>query len=193
MKDLPPFSCSEFHPKGGKDSFPAPRASLLGATTPAEVRPARSLIRWGILLVGLMVSSSEGAEYQIDWYTIDGGGTWSQAGALTLQGTLGQPDAGVALASATTFVWGGFWAMEPVPGLGTIPRLEVTSEATSVLVSWDGASLGFRLEHTTSLAPSLLGPDWVEVPGAPYQTTDSKQFVRFSPLSGPHFFRLHKP
>ena len=34
------------------------------------------------------------ADYEIDWYTIDGGGGYCSGGQYTLMGTVGQPDAG---------------------------------------------------------------------------------------------------
>ena len=43
------------------------------------------------------------------WYTIDtGGGTGSNSG-YTLNGTIGQPEAGSALSNADYTLTGGFW------------------------------------------------------------------------------------
>ena len=48
--------------------------------------------------------------YQIAWSTIDGGGGSSQStdGQYTLNGTIGQPDAGIAVGGEYTLN-GGFW------------------------------------------------------------------------------------
>jgi hypothetical protein len=46
--------------------------------------------------------------YQIDWYTIDGGGGTSTGGRYVLTGTIGQPDAGYS-ADARYELLGGFW------------------------------------------------------------------------------------
>ena len=48
------------------------------------------------------------AQYQIDWYTIDGGGGRSTGGAFILEGTIGQPDAGNMIGGSYTLA-GGFW------------------------------------------------------------------------------------
>jgi hypothetical protein len=50
------------------------------------------------------------AEYAIDWFTIDGGGTmFSSSSEYTLGGTIGQPDT-AALGSGEYALSGGFWA-----------------------------------------------------------------------------------
>lgn len=50
------------------------------------------------------------ADYTLDWWTVDGGGgTWSDTGGqYELDGTAGQPDAGVWGAGEYTLT-GGFW------------------------------------------------------------------------------------
>ena len=45
-----------------------------------------------LLVLGLIVSSSWG-QYELSWYTIDGGGGRSSGGPYELLGTIGQPDA----------------------------------------------------------------------------------------------------
>lgn len=60
-----------------------------------------------ILLV--LVCGSAKAEYEISWYSIDGGGGTSSSAAYSLSGSVGQADAG--LSSHDTFVQsGGYWA-----------------------------------------------------------------------------------
>ena len=53
--------------------------------------------RFGLLgllaLSAVCVSARAGADYEIGWYTIDGGGGRSAGGAYVLTGTTGQPDA----------------------------------------------------------------------------------------------------
>jgi len=48
------------------------------------------------------------AQFQIDWYTIDGGGATSAGGSFSLTGTIGQHDAGAA-AGGSFECGGGFW------------------------------------------------------------------------------------
>jgi hypothetical protein len=47
--------------------------------------------------------------YEITWFTIDGGGGASEGGGYTLVGTIGQPDAGVLIGGGYTLN-GGFWS-----------------------------------------------------------------------------------
>lgn len=76
----------------------------------------KSWIKIGILLaliVGIplgTVTALTASEYQISWWTVDSGGGISQStnGQYTVQGTIGQPDAGSAAGSAYTLD-GGFW------------------------------------------------------------------------------------
>ena len=51
------------------------------------------------------------SSYQITWWTVDGGGGVSQSigGQYTLQGTIGQPDAGSSQGGEYGLE-GGFWA-----------------------------------------------------------------------------------
>jgi hypothetical protein len=45
------------------------------------------------------ISPAANAQFQIDWYTIDGGGGASSGGGFSLSGTIGQPDAGPSMTS----------------------------------------------------------------------------------------------
>ncbi|MDH4240135.1 MAG: hypothetical protein OEW48_11280 [Phycisphaerae bacterium] len=65
-----------------------------------------------LLVLGLIVSSSWG-QYQISWYTVDGGGGASSGGDFTLTGTIGQPDAAYS-AGGNYELLGGFWPGGPL-------------------------------------------------------------------------------
>ena len=61
------------------------------------------------LLVGLLIAPAYGQDYDIDWFTIDGGGEmFSTGGTYTLSGTIGQPDAG-EMSGGSYNLTGGFW------------------------------------------------------------------------------------
>jgi len=64
-----------------------------------------------------------GQPYEINWWTVDGGGGVSQGGDYVLSGTAGQPDAGV-LSGGDYTLNGGFW--------GAIPYAQ--ADVTSALV-----------------------------------------------------------
>jgi hypothetical protein len=55
------------------------------------------------------VLAQVGGDYDLSWWTVDGGGaTFSTGGSYSLGGTIGQPDAG-AIAAAVYVLQGGFW------------------------------------------------------------------------------------
>ena len=66
-------------------------------------------------IIGLAIAFGLGGsaaygQYDLSWYTIDGGGaTFSTGGTFSLGGTIGQPDAGVMSGGSFTLT-GGFWA-----------------------------------------------------------------------------------
>jgi uncharacterized repeat protein (TIGR01451 family) len=105
------------------------------------------------------------AQYQISWWTVDGGGTTSASGGTyTLSGTVGQPDAGVLSGGGPYSIAGGFWggaglgsgayeanlavglsdAPDPVTGLGTVTYTIAVSNA-----------LGFSPANSVSVTQSF--------------------------------------
>jgi len=68
--------------------------------------------RSAVWIMLLMISAASG-QYELSWYTIDGGGGQSSGGAYTLTGTIGQPDA--AWSSGGSYeLLGGFWPGGPL-------------------------------------------------------------------------------
>jgi len=68
------------------------------------------------VLIVLGTPPAQAGGFDIDWWTIDGGGTIdSQSGEWELQGSVGQWDASAqSLSSGTWTLDGGFWGFEPV-------------------------------------------------------------------------------
>jgi hypothetical protein len=69
-------------------------------------------------LAATFTPAAHAQSLSISSYTIDCGGGTSTSALLSLTGTIGQPDAGVALASPNLYVLGGFWGATsgPLPG-----------------------------------------------------------------------------
>jgi len=65
-----------------------------------------------LVVLGLILSSSSG-QYELSWYTIDGGGGRSSGGPYELVGTIGQPDAAYS-AGGNYELLGGFWPGGPL-------------------------------------------------------------------------------
>lgn len=74
-----------------------------------------SICGWAVSIVVLivLVSSSANGQYELSWYTIDGGGGRSSGGPYTLTGTIGQPDA-AAVSGGDYELLGGFWPGGPL-------------------------------------------------------------------------------
>lgn len=66
-----------------------------------------------ILFVILFIIASASGEYQINWYTVDGGGGASSGGTYQLTGTIGQPDADYSGGEPYELL-GGFWIGGPL-------------------------------------------------------------------------------
>jgi hypothetical protein len=63
-----------------------------------------------LLLVSSVSAATLDGDYDLSWWTVDGGGgTNSQGEGYTLGGTVGQPDAGVLAGEGYTLA-GGFWS-----------------------------------------------------------------------------------
>lgn len=67
-----------------------------------------------VWVAGLVVCSAalevRAQVYSIAWYTVDGGGhMFSSGGSYVLGATIGQPDAGAAMAGGAYTLAGGFW------------------------------------------------------------------------------------
>ena len=62
-----------------------------------------------VLVVGVSLASAQAGDWDLSWYTIDGGGATSSGGArYTLSGTVGQPDAG-SMSGGVYNLHAGFW------------------------------------------------------------------------------------
>jgi hypothetical protein len=71
------------------------------------------LILVGTLVIVANVSAIAG--YNLGWWTVDGGGgNASTGGGFSLDGTIGQPDAGTS-SDGTYTLAGGYWGGEPSP------------------------------------------------------------------------------
>jgi hypothetical protein len=66
----------------------------------------------GVLSVSITAAVAQlaaPADFDHSWNTVDGGGGSSTGGEFSINGTIGQPDAGVALTGGDFELVGGFW------------------------------------------------------------------------------------
>jgi len=81
-----------------------------------------------------MGGGPRGADFDVSWYTMDGGGGTSTGGDFVLSGTMGQHDASTAMTGGDFALTGGFWpgvtVSDPEPcegdanGDGTVDPLD---------------------------------------------------------------------
>jgi len=142
------------------------------------------LMLGALLLVGSR-SALRAQNYSIDWYNVAGGGGTSTGGVFSVSGTLGQPDAGLAMSGGIYSLSGGFWALFAVQTPGA-PMLKILLTATNTaLVSWPAPSTGFSLQQNTSLNAA----NWL-APAETINSNGSTKFIIVSPPAGQRFYRL---
>jgi len=128
------------------------------------------------------------AQYSINWYTIDGGGGTSTGSLYSVSGTIGQPDAGVAMSSGIYTLQGGFWAIQAVQTPGA-PLLSIARTITNtVAVFWPSPSTGWTLQQNTNSTSSM---NWSNVPGTILDNGTTKTLI-VNPPAGNRFYRLFK-
>lgn len=69
----------------------------------------KKIVTLALTLAAFSAGAASGQNFDLSWYTIDGGGaTFSSGGVFSVGGSIGQPDAGVMSGGAYTLS-GGFW------------------------------------------------------------------------------------
>lgn len=64
-----------------------------------------------LLIMATTAFASSGGDYEISFYTIDGGGATSSGGVYEVTGTIGQHDASEeAISGGDYSLFGGFWS-----------------------------------------------------------------------------------
>ena len=141
-------------------------------------------------LVGLLLrlDTGQAQTFSIDWHTVDGGGGISTGGVYAVNGTAGQPDAGVMVAGSYSVV-GGFWGLISAVQIPGGPLLTVRrTQTNAVVVSWPSPATGFSLQEANDLTTS----SW----NTPFESifdNGTNKFIIVNPPAGNRFYRLFKP
>ncbi len=117
--------------------------------------------RWVIGLVVLVlvflviggVFAQSGGDFDISWWTIDGGGGVSTGGAYTLNGSIGQADAGRLTGGVYTLNGGFFVLPAPVISLPGSAPLRNYFTIAQVPLTWNpvtGANGGYHVQVARS-------------------------------------------
>src|SRR5262245_25522859 len=116
-----------------------------------------------ILALGVKFTQVLSAQtYNIDWFTIDGGGGSRTGGVYSISGTIGQPDAGW-MSGGSYAIDGGFWGIIAPVQSPVAPLLTIQFTRTNtVAISWPSPSTGFVLQQNTTGVATL---NWSNAPG----------------------------
>jgi hypothetical protein len=107
----------------------------------------------------LNVSQARG-QYDLSWNTVDGGGATSTGGAYSLTGTMGQPDASIAMTGGAYSITGGFWpgATPPVSDCPAdiVPSGTVNiDDLLAVISAWGACPLPCPPRCPADIAPAI--------------------------------------
>jgi hypothetical protein len=123
------------------------------------------------------------AQPYIDWHKISGGGGTSTGGAYQVSGTLGQPDAGVAMSGGTYSLTGGFWSLINVVQTAGAPTLYISHAGNTVTVYWQNTGT-WTLQQNSNLATT----NWTA--NTSWTTSNGMNSLIINNPSGILFFRL---
>jgi hypothetical protein len=142
-----------------------------------------------ILILGLVFPAIGFAQqYSVDWYKIAGGGGTSTGGVYAVSGTIGQPDAGVAMTGGSYSLTGGFWSLIAVVQTPGLPNLTIAFVGpNSVTVSWPNTG-SYTLQTNNNLSTS----NWPGY-GGTINNSNGTNSVTLTPPAGNLFFRLSNP
>jgi hypothetical protein len=138
-----------------------------------------------LLLIALPLCAQQ---FTIDSRSISGGGGLSTNGQYSLSGTIGQPDAGVAMNGGNYSVTGGFWSLISVIQTTGAPALTVAHSGNSVTISWPSPSTGFVLQQNSDLATT----NWIPANSIIADDGTTKS-ITITSATGNLFFRLKSP
>ena len=144
-----------------------------------------ALLLGGLLLPSAFSQRVWGQSYSIDWYKIAGGGGTSTGATYSVSGTIGQPDAGVALTGGNFSIIGGFWGLISVVQTPGLPNLLITRSGNSLLVSWPNTG-NYTLQQSANLA---VGNAWA-TSGYAISTSNGTNSITLTAPAGNLFFRL---
>lgn len=134
--------------------------------------------------------SACGQSYQLDWFTIEAGGTGSSGGNFALVGLVGQPDAG-ALAGGGYVIFGGYLNAAGASGQvqpSAVLQARVVGPG-AIALSWPAALSGYSLQQSTA----IQGPQtWSSVAASP-SIFGGEYYVTLPIDTRVRFYRLIQP
>lgn len=141
----------------------------------------------GVVCLWLVTTVGSAQNYSIGWYKVSGGGGASTGGVYSVNGTLGQHDAGGSMTGGSFSVTGGFWSLiAPVQTPGA-PNLYISHSGNTVTVSWQGTGSWTLQQNSSVTSPA----GWSASSGV--TTSGGTNYLNLTPPTGNLFFRLKNP
>ena len=168
-----------------KMQFTAGQASCLSPSFGKIETSWKPVLLWVALLFAPFVLRAQ--SYSIDWYKVAGGGGTSTNGQYLVSGTIGQPDAGGAMAGGNYSLTGGFWSLISVVQTLGAPALLISHSGNTVTVYWQDVS-GWNLQQNNNLT---LPSNWTASGGL--TTSNGTNYLNLISPTGNLFFRLQHP
>lgn len=140
----------------------------------------------GILVLITGVATALAQSYSIDWLTIDGGGGTSTGGVYSVNGTIGQSDAG-RLSGGSYTLAGGFWGIVSAVQSPGAPLLSIARAGGDVRIFWPKPSTSFFLDQSLTVTGV-----WSQV-SSPFTTNATDISVTVPSPAGNRFYRLRNP
>jgi len=112
-----------------------------------------ALVGAGIAALALVSLAAAQGGFDLSWYTVDGGGARSSGGGFTLEGSVGQPDAGTLSGGGYT-LQGGFW----ITDITQTPTPTTTATVTSTPIPTAAVTSTSTLAPTATLTPTATTP-----------------------------------
>jgi hypothetical protein len=143
-----------------------------------------------LILAGLLLAlpTLHAQSYSVDWHKIAGGGGTSTNSQYAVSGTIGQPDASLAMSGGQYSVTGGYWSLINVVQTPGAPTLYVTSSGNTVTVSWPNTG-SYSLQQNANLAV----PGGWTTSGYTITTANGTNSISITSPTGNLFFRLSSP
>ena len=142
------------------------------------------LIIWSLLTVTVVYAQ----QYSVDWSKVAGGGGTSTNGQYSVSGTIGQPDASLAMSGGQYSVTGGFWSLINAVQTPGAPTLFVSHNGNTVTVYWQNVA-GWNLVQSGNLATPIASWSSSSSP----TLTGGTNYLNLVNPSGNLFFRLKNP
>jgi len=152
-----------------------------GVTRPTSL----ALLLGFCFLLSAFSFRASGQTYSVDWHKIAGGGGTSTGGTYAVSGTIGQPDASMAMSSGQYSVTSGYWSLINVVQTAGAPTLSISYSGNTVTVYWQNVA-GWNLYQSGNLATPIASWSSSSSP----TLTDGTNYLNLVNPTGNLFFRL---